>query len=285
MASRYFSWHDSQIHYIRRGMGDPLLLVHNVYPGASHEEFEHNVDELARHFTVHAIDLLGFGESSAPRIKYTGGTYCNLLLDFLRNETGPAHVMATGLSCAYVTEVAVWRPGLVKNLVYVCPRSEPTGLDTPRWMAAIQRVLLTSRLGSSVYETLSCKYELRSYLEGCFHDPKHVHRDQVERLHEQATRPDSVYACASLMTGFLDSDILKSLPHVTSPILLLWGHNARPTPVEHSVRFSSISRDCRLHVLEKAGSWPHHEQSAKVNRLIVQHLNNELVLSENLVTA
>ena len=38
MASRYYTWHHGQIHYQKRGMGDPLVLVHNIYPGASHEE-------------------------------------------------------------------------------------------------------------------------------------------------------------------------------------------------------------------------------------------------------
>ena len=101
MASRYYTWHHGKVHYQKRGMGDPLVLVHNVYPGASHEEYSHNLTELARHFTVYALDLLGFGESDAPRIKYTAGTYTELIFDFLREEVArPAHVVSSGLSCA-----------------------------------------------------------------------------------------------------------------------------------------------------------------------------------------
>ena len=88
MASKYYSWHHGEIHYQKKGMGDPLVLVHNVYPGASHEEFSRNVDELARHFTVYAIDLLGFGGSDAPRMKYVADLYVELLFDFLRKRWG-----------------------------------------------------------------------------------------------------------------------------------------------------------------------------------------------------
>lgn len=286
MASRCFSWSKGDVHFTRRGMGDPLLLVHNLYPGASREEFDHNLDELARHFTVYAIDLLGFGDSDAPRIKYTAGLYSNLLRDFIEQQIGSrAHVVTAGLSCAYVTDVAVWRPELIDRLVFICPRSEPTGLETPRWIAPLQRMLLASPLGSGLYETLSCEHELGSYLKNCFSDPRHITRDQIARLHEQASRRDSVYAYVSLLTGFLDSDILKSLPHVASPILLLWGRQAKPTPVEHSVRLSSVARDCRLHVLENAGSWVHHEQSSKVNRLVVQYLKNQVIATGNIETA
>lgn len=273
MASHYFTWQDNEIHYTRRGMGDPVLLVHNLYPGASCEEFDHNVDALARHFTVYAIDLLGFGQSAAPRMKYTAATYSNLLLDFIQTEIAkPVSVMAAGLSCAYVNEVAVWRPELVNRLVYVCPRSEPVGLDVPRWLAPLQRMLLSSTLGSGVYEVQAGEYELSTYLRGNFHDPKQVTPDMVARLHEQATKPGSAYAIASLSTGFLDTSILKTLPHVCSPILLLWGQHARPTPVEHSVRLRAIAKYCHVQILDDAGAWPHWEQSAKVNRMVEQFL-------------
>ena len=88
MASNYYTWHHGRVHYQKRGLGDPLVLVHNVYPGASHEEYAHNIAELARHFTVYAMDLLGFGGSDAPRMKYTANTYTELVFDFLREEVG-----------------------------------------------------------------------------------------------------------------------------------------------------------------------------------------------------
>jgi pimeloyl-ACP methyl ester carboxylesterase len=139
MASRYYTWHHGEIHYQRRGLGGPLLLVHNIYPGASDAEYERNIDELARHFRVYAIDLLGFGYSDAPRLKYTASIYIELIFDFLREVVeSPAPVVSSGLSCAYVTEVAAWRANLFKKLVFICPRSEPTGLDVPRWVAPLQ---------------------------------------------------------------------------------------------------------------------------------------------------
>src|SRR3954468_18230469 len=103
MASRYYSSQHGQVHFQKRGMGDPLVLVHNVYPGASHEEYQYNIDALARHHTVYALDLLGFGQSDAPRLKYTAKTYIDLLADFVREEVPrPASIVASGLSCAYV---------------------------------------------------------------------------------------------------------------------------------------------------------------------------------------
>lgn len=277
MASRYYAWHHGEVHYQRRGMGDPLVLVHNVYPGASLEEYERNLDELARHFTVYAIDLLGFGDSAAPRLKYTANTYVELLFDFCREEVAaPAHVISSGLSCAYVTEVAAWRSNLFRKLVFLCPRSEPTGLDIPRWLAPVQHLMLsTPAVASGYYETMTGRYEISTFLKNCFHNPKHVTDDLVDRLHARAGQRGAIHPYASLLTGYLDCHLLSNLPKVPNPILLVWGRQARPTPVEHSVRLLALARHSRLEVVEDAGAWVHAEQSAAVNRLVVDYLEKE----------
>src|SRR4051794_19013991 len=96
-------FHDTsrgQVAYLKKGLGDPLLLVHGIYPGASHHEFRHNIDALAGHFTVYAIDLLGFGDSDMPRITYTSQIYHHLLRDFIVEVIGlPTHMIGNGVSC------------------------------------------------------------------------------------------------------------------------------------------------------------------------------------------
>ena len=275
MASHFYPWHHGDVHYQKRGMGEAMVLVHNVYPGASHEEFDRNIAELARHFTVYALDLIGFGLSAAPRLKYTAQTYIELLFDFLREEVRePAHVVSAGLSCAYVTEVAAWRANLFRKLVFICPRSEPTGLDSPRWFAPVRHFFLsTPGLGSGFYDTMTGDAELRRFLCDCFHNPREVTEEKVQRLVANGKRPGSIYAYASLITGYLDWSLLSSLARVERPILLIWGRQARPTPVEHSVRLLAMARDGRLEVIENAGAWVHDEQSAKVNRLILEYCN------------
>jgi pimeloyl-ACP methyl ester carboxylesterase len=281
MASKYYAWHHGDVHFQKRGMGDPLVLVHNVYPGASLEEYEHNVDELARHFTVYALDLLGFGKSAAPRMKYTANLYTELIFDFLREEVGrPAHCVSSGLSCAYVTEVAAWRSNLFEKLAFLCPRSEPTGLDLPRWVAPLRHFMLsTPAVATGYYETMTGRTELGAFLENSFKNPKHVTPELVDRLVANARETGSIYPYASLITGYLDCHLLSSLPKVKNPILLVWGRQARPTPVEHSVRLLAMARDSRLEVVENAGAWVHFEQSAIVNRLLVRYFNGEIATS------
>jgi len=202
-----------------------------------------------------------------------------LLYDFLREVIAqPAAVVSAGLSCAYVAEIAAWRPEWCTSLVFVCPRSEPTGLDSPRWFAPLRHFFLTTPpLGTGFYETMAGDAELNIFLRGCFYQSKHVTEELVDRLHENARRPGTIHPYAALVTGYLDKPLLTPLPRVRAPILLIWGRHARPVPVEHSVRLVALAPGARLEVIENAGAWPHYEQSAQVNKLIESYLRNEPV--------
>ena len=67
---RYYRWRGGNLAYSVAGEGEPLLLVHGVYAGASSYEFRKNFEELSRNFRVYALDLLGCGMSERPSRRY-----------------------------------------------------------------------------------------------------------------------------------------------------------------------------------------------------------------------
>lgn len=54
-----------KIAYWQKGSGKDLLLIHGF--GASGFSFRNNIDDLAKHFRVWVIDLIGFGLSEKPQ--------------------------------------------------------------------------------------------------------------------------------------------------------------------------------------------------------------------------
>ncbi len=69
------------IHYIERGQGTPLLLVHGFQN--SHFVFTPIIDWLAERFHVYALDLRGHGDSDKPRGPYTIRNFADDVAGFL----------------------------------------------------------------------------------------------------------------------------------------------------------------------------------------------------------
>ena len=131
----WFEWRRHRIAYTRHGQGGgtPLLLVHGIYAGAWSYEWRHNVDALAERHTVYTIDLLGFGRSDRPGIKYTAVLYQQLVADFVTKVVGgPCLLVASSLSGAHAVSAAARDAATFPALVLTVPtgiaqlRADPT---------------------------------------------------------------------------------------------------------------------------------------------------------------
>ena len=82
-ASLNHSFCTRRVAFTRHGEGPPILLIHGIHPSAWSYEWRNNVDSLARTNTVYTIDLLGFGRSDRPAIRYSARLYISLISDFV----------------------------------------------------------------------------------------------------------------------------------------------------------------------------------------------------------
>ena len=72
---------DIRLHYIEQGKGEPLVLLHGN--GESHHYFERQMDTLAAHFRVLAVDTRGHGDSPRGSAPFTLSQFVDDLLAFL----------------------------------------------------------------------------------------------------------------------------------------------------------------------------------------------------------
>lgn len=72
------------LHYIRKGSGQPLVLVHGFL--GSHEIFHLLIDALSNHFEVIAVDLPGHGKSVVDKNSYSIVDYANAIVEVLEHE-------------------------------------------------------------------------------------------------------------------------------------------------------------------------------------------------------
>src|SRR5260370_25186259 len=107
------------IHYVCGGSGAPLVLVHGLGSSAA-VEFYYNLEPLAAHHRVLAIDLPGFGKSDKPMLQYTIELFVKAVRDLMTSEgLERAAVMGVSIGGRVAVGLALDSPELVARLVLV----------------------------------------------------------------------------------------------------------------------------------------------------------------------
>ncbi len=262
--------------YTRQGQGRPVVLLHGIYAGASGYEWRKNFDALSEHDQVYALDWLGFGLSDKPRIRYTAAQYIEQLNQFLREVIKePCTLIASSLASAYAIQAAHDQPELVQSLILVCPTGFSHLAKAPDAGAeAIYQFTHAPLLGTTVYNSLTSLPGLRYYLMNqTYFDPSYVDDALLDYYSTATHQYGSQNAPPSFFSGLLNHSVAGAFPALTQKTLrIIWGREARMTPLSDAEAFLAANARAELTVFDKSGLLPHDEQAQAFNRLVVETL-------------
>lgn len=270
----YF-WRGFKIAYTSRGQGRPVLLVHGIHAAASSYEWRHNFEALSEHYRVYAVDLLGFGLSDRPPVRYTSETYVQLLIDFLRDVfIEPPAVIASSLSAAFAVSAAYRAPSLIAGLALVCPTGLRRLNSTQLLPNTATQVLLEAPvLGQSLYNMLVSEASIKFYLRNqVFFDEKAADKAIVSQMYATSHQHGAKFAPTAFVSGALNLDISEVFPRLDLPTLVIWGEKARVTPMTDSADFVEENARVRLAIADDSGLLPHDEQAGWFNGRILDFL-------------
>src|ERR1043166_1679548 len=109
---------DIDVYYEEWGSrgAEPVLLIHGL--GSSTEDWEAQVDVLARDFNVVAYDVRGHGRTSKPRGRYTVRQFSDDAAAFVAElRLGPVHVVGLSMGGMIGFQLACDHPELIRSLV------------------------------------------------------------------------------------------------------------------------------------------------------------------------
>jgi pimeloyl-ACP methyl ester carboxylesterase len=253
--------------YRVEGSGPPLVLIHGLGPGAGHHLFERNLTDLAKHFRVFAIDLLGFGLSDKPNITYTGDRMARVIADFLRDVVGgPATVVASGLSSAFAARALAEHPELASNLVLVNPVGEVRRTMGRRLASVLGSVPLLER---SVYYGMTDKGRIANRLRSrYFSDPSIADDTMVDQFFANARQPGADRAIRDMIAGRMDLDLACELSNLQVPLSIIWGRHAlQPTQEKAQSLVDAVPNAC-LCVFENSAMFPQTDESELFNQFL-----------------
>jgi pimeloyl-ACP methyl ester carboxylesterase len=270
-----FEWRDRRIAFTKHGEGPPVLLVHGIHPAAWSYEWRNNVDALAKTNTVYTIDLLGFGRSDRPGIRYSARLYISLISDFVsRVIDAPCVLVASSLSGAYAIVLAARDPHRFPAVALIAPsglvrQNEPVGLGGEAGRLAVE----TPIAGTAMFNALVSRPSLRRSLRSSYANDALVTRELVEIYYATSHQRGARHAPAAFLSGHLNIDVRNALRRLTQPALLVWGEQGSIAPVEEFRGFRELKRDFEISVLSPAGDLPHDERAEDFNVILSTWLN------------
>ena len=281
-----FEWRDRRIAFTRRGEGPPILLIHGINICSWSYEWRENVDSLARNNTVYTIDLLGFGRSERPPLRYSARLFISLISDFVAQViNAPCVLVATGLSGAYAIVLAARDPHRFPALALIAP----TGLVRLNRPATVSgdagRFAIDAPIaGTAAFNALVSRRSLRNYLRRIYWDDSLVTSELIEAYYANSHQRGARHAPAAFLSGHLNIDVRQALRRLTQPGLLVWGEQGSIAPVEEFRGFRTLKPDFEMSVLSPAGDLPQHERADDFNVILSAWLNR-LSLSSGLTPA
>ena len=142
----FFRNDELSIHYLERGRGEPLLLIHGL--GGSGADWAFQVAALEHRFRVIVPDLPGSGHSLPPRSEYTIAGFAGALwklMDHLRIVR--PNIVGFSLGGAVALEMATLRPDCVPKLGLINSLATYKPHDLRKWLETYVAATLVRLVG------------------------------------------------------------------------------------------------------------------------------------------
>lgn len=261
------------MHFIRRGAGRPLLLLHGI--GGSWRSWQTILDGLAQERDVLAVDLPGFGDTPPLAGPVTIGTLADAVTDFLRthNLLG-IDAVGSSMGARLVLELAR-RGGVLGTVVALDPGGFWQGWEIPFFYHTGNVVIKLVRALQPVMPALAHNVATRTLLLAQYSAhpwqvPGHVALDEL-RTYAQAKSFDE------LLYELAYGEVQQGAPKgsLAAPLVIGWGRQDRVClPGQAQVALAKFP-DAQLYWFDNCGHLPQWDQPAEATRLILAALTGE----------
>lgn len=223
------------------GSGEPVVLIHG-FSGSS-RWWSRNTLDLARHFRVYALDLIGFGESRCGH-PFVLSEAASLIATWMKHIDIPrAHVIGHSMGGLIAADLAADYPECVSRLGLVAPAAHPFDLS----------VLSPPSLILQGLRYLPLDFLSLLLIDACKAGPATL----LSALHE-----------------LLTTDIRHKLERIHAPTMLVWGEHDMLVPLALGHKLRRYLPQARFVVMKQAGHNPMWDRPAAFNRLITDFLSS-----------
>lgn len=254
---------DRTVSYVRRGGGEPLLLIMGMagHAGMWGEPF---LRELERDFEVLAFDHRGIGLSGRAERAFTiaelAGDAARLLGAVGWSD---AHVLGISMGGMVAQELAIGHPEVVRTLTLGCTYAGPQG---GRLAGVATRRLMEASASGDAEVVLRASYEL-NVSAGFRADPVAWETFRETSLAAKVPLP-VVMMQAQAVRGH---DAVRRLAGVRAPTMVVHGTADELIPASNAEHIAGLVPGARLELMDGVGHLFWWEQPQRTARLLREH--------------
>jgi pimeloyl-ACP methyl ester carboxylesterase len=266
---KFISLDGLQTHYLEKGEGEPVILIHGFFFDT--HMWDSNIDALAEHYKVYAIDLWGFGYSARKDQNFGYPLYARqleLFMDAL--GISRAHLIGQSMGGGTIIQFTLQHPERVNKIVLVDPAVLPNKLPI---MGKIANLPVVGELIMGMNSNFMRKMTLGNTF---------IHRKEIitDEFVETVTQFQKVAGTTEISLKILRKQFFHTLEEQAQmlgemelPILITAGQHSAGIPIALSKRLHTILKSSRLEIFELAGHCPNVEEPEKFNRVALAFLS------------
>lgn len=261
---------------LEAGKGDPVVLLHGL--GGTKASFIPTVLALAPSHRVIAPDLLGHGDTSKPRVRYTAQTYARFVTDLLDQlEIERAHLVGNSLGGRIALELAMTAPDRVSSASLFCPA---VAFLKRRWMAPVMRWL---RPELAFLQPRLPHGAVVGGIKGLFVSPERLPSPWYDAAADEFLRvyrsPAARYALLDSLRHLLideplgDAGFWRRLESMDRPAMFLWGERDPLVPAFYADHVVKALPGVNSEVLRDCGHVPQFELPVQTHRRLKRFIS------------
>ncbi len=265
---KFISLGGRSTHYVEKGEGDPVILLHGFNMDV--KTWSRNIDALAEHFKVYALDFWGLGYSTREPLAYGYDLYIEQLVLFMdglgiKKASLIGHSMGGGTAIKF----SLMHRDRVDKLVLIDAAGIP--------MKAQLRAKLFNLPGVGEFllglkTTIIRRKNMEDYWiydKAILDDVTLAEITQFQKI--EGTTQSLLKILRKDFFHTLGSEI-QDLAQMDIPILIIWGRYDKALPLRIGVEMHRILKDSNFEIIEDAGHTPCLEQPNVFNSLVCDFL-------------
>ncbi|AVZ30749.1 alpha/beta fold hydrolase [Nodularia spumigena] len=251
--------------------GKTILLFHGA--GDSIEFWLYNINVLAQHYRVYAVDMVGSGRSDKPSASYSLTYLAEFIKDFMDTlSIERASLAGNSMGGGVAIQFALMFPQQVDKLVLVGSFGLGREVRLALRLTILPLVLRFLRPN---------RRKLMSMLKVLFYNATLIPQEWIEIRYPIFSLPHRHKAITKLARTNLNllgvrrsvfSAIVNQLATITTPALIIWGKQDRILPVSHAYIAAEGLPNNRLHIFDSCGHYPQIEYPQEFNYIVLGFL-------------